>query len=63
MVRTLFILGILLLGLILGIVAEVDSWNEREPVFERGVIVGAAFIISGVLAVAVYLLWPRPNSD
>ena len=61
MVRTLFAIGILLAGLAFGFVAEVDSWNEREPVFERGVIVGAAFLISGILAVAVYLLWPRSN--
>jgi len=61
MTRTLFAVGIVLAGLILGSVAEVGSWNEREPVFERGVIVGAALVISGILAVAVYRLWPKSN--
>lgn len=59
MIRMLVACGVLVGGLTFGTVAEVSSWSEREPVFERGVIVGAAFVVSGILAAGIYLLWPR----
>jgi len=57
--RALVATGIILAGLVFGAFAEVSSWGEREPVLERGVIFAGALIISGLLAVAAYVMLPR----
>lgn len=62
MVRKVLAAGVLLVALAVlasGIQAELTARNVREPIFETGVIVGAAVIVSGVLALGAYLLWPR----
>jgi hypothetical protein len=62
MVRKILALGVLVAGLIVfvcGTVAEIESRNEREPLFETGVIIGAALIVSSILALGAYVLWPK----
>ena len=47
--------------LIWGTLAEILSRNAYEPIFEPGVIIGAAALVFGILALGAYLLWPKSN--
>ena len=64
MVRKVVAAGMLVAGLalvILGTLAEIDARSAYEPVFEQGVIVGAAVIVASILAFGAYLLWPKSD--
>jgi hypothetical protein len=61
MVRMLFALSIVLAGLVLGLLAEVASQNNDEPLLESGVVL-AAFVVSSILAVTAYLLWSSKSN-
>ena len=64
MVRKVLAVGMLVPGLavlIWGTLAEILSRNAYEPIFEPGVIIGAAALVFGILALGAYLLWPKPN--
>ncbi len=64
MVRKVLAVGMLVAGfavLIWGTLAEILSRNAYEPILEPGVIIGAAAIVFGILALGAYLLWPKSN--
>jgi drug/metabolite transporter (DMT)-like permease len=64
MVRKILAVGVSALGLVVliyGTVAEIQSRNDREPLFETGVIIGAALIVCAVLVLGAYFLWPKSN--
>jgi hypothetical protein len=53
------VLAATLYVLVGGIAAELNAGNVREPIFETGVLLGGALIVSCILALGAYLLWPR----
>lgn len=62
MARKVLAVSILVVGLavlVSAALAELEAANVREPIFATGVIFGAAFVVSCVLALAAYLLWPK----
>jgi hypothetical protein len=64
MVRKLLAVSLLVAGLAVlagGVQAELTARDVREPILETGVIFGAAFIVSAVLACGAYVLWPKSN--
>ena len=64
MLRKVLAVGMLVAGfavLIWGIVTEILASNAYERLFEPGIIIGAAAIVFGILALGAYLLWPKSN--
>jgi hypothetical protein len=63
-VKKVLAVGMLVVGLfvlIWGTVAEISDRHVREPLLEPGVFIGAALIVSSILALGAYLLWPKSS--
>ena len=45
--------------LVWGIVAEIGDRTAYEPAIEPGALIGIAVIISSILGLGGYLLWPK----
>ena len=50
-------------AVVVGVSAEISARDVREPIFEQGVIFGAALILAGLLTLGAYVAWPKSNSE
>ena len=50
-------------AVVVGMSSEISARDVREPIFEQGVIFGAALILAGLLALGAYVAWPKSNLE